>query len=109
MNSKIKQRLMKKIIKYSFGFVLFSSFILLYYYFLLQNDALSVILIKNDGRDSSEELKFTNNHKYLINANVAQYSSYIITEADDIKKKTVLKIITHVKLNNNKIKNYGNK
>ena len=100
---------MKKIIKYSFSLALFSIFYLLYYYFLLQNDALSVILIKNDGRYSSEELKFTNNHKYLINANVAQYSSYIITEADDIKKKTVLKIITHVKLNNNKIKNYGNK
>ena len=49
----------------------------------------------------------TKNNYYLINQNVAQYSSYIVTEKSNVG--TIYKMIVHIKLNTKKIKDYGTK
>ena len=53
--------------------------------------------------------QYTMNNFYIINNNIAQYSSYIIVEDGDQKNNTIYRIETLVQLNFRQIKNYGNK
>jgi hypothetical protein len=51
--------------------------------------------------------QYTLNNFYMINNNIAQYSSYIIVEDEDQKNNSIYRIETLVQYNFRHIKNYG--
>ena len=72
--------------------------VLIYFKIIQQNKALKQKFHQFASEDLAYKERFTRNHRFLINNNVAQYSSYIIVDRD-IEDKTEYRIEVYVLLN----------
>ena len=80
-----------------------------FYYVLISNHSISNISPYFYYQKSKKQLEYTPNKEYLINNNLAQYSSYIIIDKDENKKNTLYRIEALVQFNYKYIKNFGSK
>jgi hypothetical protein len=98
-------KLTKKMILFGVSCLILSMIFLSYY----KSDNLKIIqesiFIHHVQNSRNSVYTYTKNNHFLINQNVAQYSSYIVTEKSNVG--TIYKIIVHIKLNTKKVINYG--
>ena len=78
------------------------------FFFLNRSKIGSLEILKARYKNFAKLNKYAENHAYLINNNLAQYSSYIMIEKDELNK-TTSKIESFVMLNYKYIKYFGGK